>query len=214
MAPKKVLKRGVLIAIEGIDGAGKTTQSRLLVEKLKETGYSAIWLHEPTDGKWGQKIRDLAKNGRHNTTPEEELNFFYQDRIEDVQNNIKPKLNEKSIVVMDRYYFSSVAYQGARGLNGEYIEKKNEEIAPVPDVLVILDISPTDSLKRIRATRQDGPNHFEKAKYLEKVRKLFLQNFSNREYTIIVDGNGNHSEKEIFSNLWAKIQPKIKAFEE
>lgn len=214
VASKRALKCGVLIAVEGIDGAGKTTQSRLLIEKLKEVGYPVIWLHEPTNGKWGQKIRDLAKNGRHNTTPEEELYFFYQDRIEDVNNNILPGLKEKNIVVMDRYYFSSIAYQGARGLDVTYVEKKNEEIAPPPDILVLLDISPTNSLKRIRASRPDGPNHFETREYLEKVRVFFLQNFSKRKYTLIIDGDGSRSEKEIFSDLWAKIQPKIKIFEE
>ena len=153
MAGKKVLKHGILVAIEGIDGAGKSTQSRLLFEKLKNTGYSVVLLHEPTNGQWGEKIRDLAKNGRHKKTAQEELELFYQDRLEDVEKNIRPKMLEKNVVIMDRYYFSSVAYQGVRGLDPDYVERRNEAIAPKPDILIILDISPPDSLKRIRATR-------------------------------------------------------------
>jgi dTMP kinase len=102
---RATLKHGVLIAIEGIDGAGKTTQSKLLVKKLVKEGYPAVCFHEPTEGKWGLKIKDLAKNGRHKTSPEEEMNFFYQDRIEDVKKNIRPALKDKKTIIMDRYYF-------------------------------------------------------------------------------------------------------------
>ena len=93
MALKKVLKHGICtITIKGIDGAGKTTQSRLLCEKLKNAGYSVVLLHEPIHSQWGEKIRQLAINGRHRTAPKEELElFYYKDRIEDVNKNIIPK---------------------------------------------------------------------------------------------------------------------------
>lgn len=214
MANKKGLKYGVLIAIEGIDGAGKTTQSRLLFYKLRQAGYSAILLHEPTNGQWGQKIRELAKNGRHNVTPEEELEYFYQDRKEDVELNIGPALNAKNVVIMDRYYFSNVVYQGSRGLNPNSVERLNETFAPQPDLVVILDIAPTDSLKRIRSTRADGPNHFEKDKSLEEVRKLFIQQFNNRQNVKIIDGDGRQSQEDIAGNIWSLIQPILQKAEE
>ena len=168
MAGKKVLKHGILVAIEGIDGAGKSTQSRLLFEKLKTSGYSVVLLHEPTNGQWGEKIRDLAKNGRHKITAQDELELFYQDRLEDVEKNIRPKMLEKNVVIMDRYYFSSIAYQGVRGLNPDYVERRNEGIAPKPDILIILDISPSDSLKRIRATRAERTKSFRGSQVLGK----------------------------------------------
>lgn len=214
MADKKLLKDGVLIAIEGIDGAGKTTQARLLYEKLKNSGYSAVLLHEPTRGQWGEKIRDLAKNGRHKVTPEEELDLFYKDRIEDVQKNIKPKLQEKYVVVMDRYYFSNVVYQGVRGLSPEYIETINEKIAPPPNLVIILDISPSESIKRIIDTRTDGPNHFEKTDYLEEVRELFLRQFSGRNNVKIIDGDGLHSQQEVSESLWSFVVPIVRQAEE
>src|SRR3989304_2353402 len=114
---KVVLKRGILVAIEGIDGAGKTTQTAMLCARLCKNGYSAVSFHEPTDSKWGRKIRELAKNGRHKITAQDEMNLFYQDRIEDVKANINPALKRKNVVIMDRYYFSNIAYQSARGLN-------------------------------------------------------------------------------------------------
>jgi dTMP kinase len=214
LVQKKTLKKGILIAIEGIDGAGKTTQSRLLYERIKNNGYSTILLHEPTDGQWGKKIRELAINGRNKVTAEEELELFYRDRLEDVDENICPNIEKKSIVIMDRYYFSSVAYQGANGLNLDYVEKRNKEIAPIPDMLIILDIPPSESIRRIRATRADGPNHFEQAEYLEKVRGIFLNQFNGRPYVAIIDGDGRHSEEQISDSLWSLVEPLIREFEE
>ncbi len=206
---KKLLKQGILIAIEGIDGAGKTTQSKILLNNVIAAGYSAVLLHEPTNGQYGQKIRELAKNGRQKTTPEEELELFYRDRIEDVKNNIDPKLKDKFVVIMDRYYYSNVTYQGAMGLDPEYVEKMNERIAPEPAMVIILDIVPSESLKRIRATREDGPNAFEKQDYLEKVRKLFLKHFESRNNVAIIDGDGNHTEKEVAESVWSLVQPLL-----
>jgi len=214
MAEKKQLKHGILIAIEGIDGAGKTTQARILSERLKNSGYSAVLLHEPTHSQWGEKIRYLAKNGRNKTSPELESELFYYDRIEDVKENINPKLKEKNVVIMDRYYFSNIAYQGARGLSADIIEKKNEEIAPKPDLVIILDISPTESSKRICSTRKDGPNHFENKEYLKEVRRLFLSRFKDRKNVIVLDGDGNHSQSEVSDSLWSLIEQIVHEAEE
>jgi len=214
MAERKVLRDGILIAIEGIDGAGKTTQSNMLCERLKKAGYSAVLLHEPTKGQWGEKIRDLAKNGRDKTSPEEELDLFYKDRVEDVKINIRPKMAEKNVVIMDRYYFSNVTYQGALGLDPDSVEKKNQEIAPQPHLVIILDIPSSVSMRRIRATREGGPNHFERTNYLEKVRKLFLQQFRNRNYVKIINGDGILSEKQVSDSVWSLVEPIVHTAEE
>ena len=79
------LNRGYLIALEGIDGTGKSTQCRLLADYLDKQGFPVMRLREPTDGTWGQKIRNLLNNGRGDVTPEEELQFFINDRREDVE---------------------------------------------------------------------------------------------------------------------------------
>jgi len=214
LAERKLLKQGFLIAIEGIDGAGKTTQSAFLEERLAKEGYPVIGLHEPTDGQYGKKIRELAKNGRHKTNPETEEEFFYLDRLEDVENNIRPALNDKKIVIMDRYYFSSVTYQGARGLNPDLIEKKNTKIAPKPHVAIILDLVPEVALQRIRQKRNEIQNHFERKKYLKRVTKIFLEKYSNRPNIEILNANDKRSFSAIASDIWKIVKPLIEKIEE
>jgi len=210
---RKFLRQGILIAIEGIDGVGKTTQSRLLCDKLTDSGYVAVCLHEPTDGKWGKKIRDLALNGRHKVSPEKESDFFYFDRVEDVGENIRPALREKKVVVMDRYYLSNVAYQGAMGLRPDSIERRNEKIAPKPDITIILDVDPEVALQRIKKSRDKTPNHFERKKYLGKVRAAFIKQFSNRPNFIIMNGDNTSSIEKVASDIWKAILPILRKFE-
>jgi dTMP kinase len=211
---KAVLRRGILIAIEGIDGAGKTTQTSMLCERLCKKGYQAVSFHEPTNGKWGEQIRDLAKNGRHKVSKEEEMKFFYQDRLEDVEKNINPALKKNNVVIMDRYYFSNIAYQSVRGVDPDHIEKENEKIAPKPDTLIILDITPAVALKRITEKRNGKPNHFERTKHLEKVREIFLKRFSGRNYVRIVNGDDLHSEQVIANEIWRVVEPILKEAQE
>ncbi len=159
---------GYLIAIEGIDGAGKTTISNFLRDELLKMGIPAIVLKEPTDGKYGKMI----KEAKERFSPEKELELFILDRMEDVEKNILPALNRGITVVMDRYYYSSAAYQGARGLDPEEILQRNESIAPVPDLTIILDVEPEVALKRIE--NRKSLTVFEDADYLKKVREIFL----------------------------------------
>lgn len=211
----KLLKQGVLVAIEGIDGAGKTTQTKLLGQKLAAEGYPVVCLHEPTDGIWGKKIKDLVKNGRHGISPDVESDYFIFDRLEDVETNIMPSLQKKKIVIMDRYYFSNVAYQGARGLALNSIEKKNEKIAPTPDITIILDLEPEVALQRIRCKRPSStPNHFERKKYLERVRQNFLKQFSNRPNVIIIEGDDTSTIPIVASKIWKIVEPIIRKLEE
>jgi dTMP kinase len=210
---KATLRHGILIAIEGIDGAGKTTQSRLLLSRLTKEGYPVVCFHEPTAGKWGIKIKDLAKNGRHKTSPEEEMNFFYQDRVEDVEENILPALKDKKAIIMDRYYFSNIAYQSARGLDADTIENRNERIAPRPDLLIILDLTPQAALKRIKEKRNAKPNHFERLGHLEKIREVFLNRFKERSYVKIIDGDDARSETEIANEIWDIVKPLMRETE-
>ena len=159
----------MLIAIEGIDGAGKTTIAKFLRDELEKRSYSVVLLKEPTDGEHGRKIKEAEKRFE----PEEELKLFLLDRKEDVERNILPALKNGKVVIMDRYYISSMAYQGARGLDMYEIQKVNEEIAPKPDLVIILDVSPHEGLRRVG--RRGNRTIFEEESYLEKVRKNFLE---------------------------------------
>lgn len=186
-----VLKKGVLIVVEGIDGAGKSTQVHLLEEYLSRLGLptaSVVRFKEPTNGVFGQKIRELAEHGRSGVDTMEEFQLFLHDRIEDVKQNIMPALEKRSVVIMDRYYFSNIAYQGARGLNVDYIKSENEKIAPIPDFLLIIDILPEIGISRIRDLRGDTPNAFEGETYLGKVRQIFTDLAKDLPYAHLIDG--------------------------
>jgi dTMP kinase len=161
---------GFLIAIEGIDGAGKSTQAHFVQERLQERKLCVIRTKEPTMGVWGQVLRDSALTGR--LSLEEEVEAFLKDRREHVETVVNPALQEGKIVIVDRYYFSTMAYQGARGLDPEDLMKRNELFAPEPDLLVLLDIEPRLGLERIK-TRGDRANHFEKTGTLKKAREIF-----------------------------------------
>jgi dTMP kinase len=179
---KRRLKKGLLLVIEGIDGAGKTTQAERLHKLLSEDGWDVIRSKEPTDGQWGRKLRESATTGR--LSPAEELELFMRDRREHVQTLLNPALEQGKIVIVDRYYFSTAAYQGARGLDPEEILRKNEEFAPPPGLLVFLDVEPEEGVRRIRQ-RGDRENLFEERAALAAVAKVFRS--INRIYLHRVD---------------------------
>ncbi len=105
------LKKGVLIVFEGVDGAGKSTQARLLYERLTKAQFEAELSKEPTEGTWGKKLRKLIEEGRGDVGPQEELEWFIKDRFQHVKEIIKPGLEKNKIIILDRYYFSTIAYQ-------------------------------------------------------------------------------------------------------
>jgi dTMP kinase len=201
------LSRGILATIEGIDGAGKTTQTHILAERLAKEGFSVVTFKEPTEGKWGQKIRNLANHGR-NLSAREELQLFLKDRHEDVETNIKPSLAEKRIVIMDRYYLSNIAYQGALGLDTNEIRQMNEEFAPIPDIVIILDVAPSIGQSRLVNGRKEKPNHFENEEYLEKVREQF-QSMQHHKNVQVIDGS--RTIEAVAESLLNAVRSIIKA---
>ncbi|MDD8021144.1 MAG: dTMP kinase [Acidobacteriota bacterium] len=166
------VKPGLFIVFEGIDGCGKSTQVELLARKLRRRGKRVLTLSEPTAGQWGQKIRDLARD-KNSLSPADELELFIKDRKEDIKYNIRPALQSGQIVILDRYFYSTLAYQGARGLALEEIRARHRKFAVRPDIAFILDVPVSLALKRI-ASRPVIYKHFEDQDYLQKVRKIFL----------------------------------------
>lgn len=181
-------RKGYLISVEGIDGAGKSTQIRMLADWLQKQDIKAIILKEPTNGPYGSEIARRA-TAHKPTTPDEEMMLFMMDRREDVKNNILPALQEGKVVVMDRYYQSNMAYQGARGLDPRKIEEDNRQFSPEPDLVIVLDIDPAASLARIVNQRKSKLDAFEKEEYLHKVRDIFL-GIGRRPNGVIIDANG------------------------
>lgn len=167
------MSRGFLISIEGIDGTGKTTQVHLLKEWFERKGKAVIALKEPTQGRYGREIAKLAQSGKLDDL-EKEVRLFMMDRREDVEENILPALEAGKVVIMDRYYHSNMAYQGARGLRPEKIKEANEEFSPRPDLIIVLDFDPSKCMQRVFA-RKNIVKHFENEAYLKKVRQIFLE---------------------------------------
>jgi dTMP kinase len=163
--------QGTFIVIEGIDGTGKSTQSRRLASWFEAQGREVVVSREPTDGPWGRKLRESAASGR--LSPADELDYFLKDRQQHVTELIAPALAAGKVVILDRYYFSSMAYQGCRGFDPAEIRRLNEAIAPVPDLLLILDVDVDVGLVRIGA-RGDTANEFEKRDSLQRCREIFL----------------------------------------
>ena len=179
--------KGLLIVFEGIDGSGKTTQAKTLLRGLRARGIAAVFFREPTGGRWGREIRRKAIR-RDSLTPGEELELFVKDRREDVAKNLGPALAAGNVVVLDRYYLSTIAYQGAKGLDPGRILRMNETFAPKPDLVFILDVEAGTGLSRI-GDRKRKEELFEREDYLDKVRELF-NGFRGRKI-IHIDGTGD-----------------------
>lgn len=161
---------GFLVAIEGIDGSGKTTQVEMLAKSCSDNRWAYLVSKEPTNGKYGMQIRNSAFRGRMSV--QDEVDILRKDRAEHVENVIAPALLEEKIVILDRYYFSTAAYQGAHGADADLILADNEQFAPQPDLLIVLDVCPQTGIGRIK-NRGDQPNKFESVESLEQARAIF-----------------------------------------
>jgi dTMP kinase len=181
---------GLFIVLEGIDGTGKSTQARRLGEWFVSRGREVVISREPTDGPWGKKLRESAATGR--LSPQDELQYFLNDRRQHVEEKISPALAAGKVVILDRYYFSTMAYQGARGFDPAEIRRMNEEFAPVPDLLLILDLDVDTAHDRI-GHRGDSTNEFEKHESLTRCREIFLS-LGNEPFARMIDSRGSLDE--------------------
>ena len=166
------VKRGRLLALEGLDGCGKSTQAERIAEHLRGAGRDVTLTCEPTDGAMGRRIRAMARSGEA-VAPAEELRWFVADRREHVDAVIAPALAAGRWVVTDRYFLSTVAYQGARGLDWREILAASEREFPPPDLALVFEIDPERGLARVRARAGASEPVFEKADYLAAVAAIF-----------------------------------------
>lgn len=173
--PGDEARRGALIVFEGLDGSGKTTQTRRLEEWLLERGLEVDFSFEPTNGPHGLALRNAwARGERHD--PQTELELFEKDRRRHVRELIAPGLHAGHVVVLDRYYYSSAAYQGVRGgADPERIIRQMTEFAPRPDLTLVFDMEVDEALERITGSRADMPNVMERREDLRRVREAFAR---------------------------------------
>jgi len=188
-----MMKKNLFIAIEGIDGSGKSTQSRLLAEKLKEAGHKVYSTFEPTDGFIGSIIRDILK-GTRKADNRTIAGLFLADRLDHLlneENGLLKKLEEGYTVITDRYYFSSYAYHGTH-MDLDWVIEANKICAQIlkPDLNIFIDVPPEICFQRITANRV-GVELYEALDNLKNVRAKFMEAFEKQkgiEKIVIIDG--------------------------
>ena len=162
--------KGKLIVIEGIDGSGKSTCAKNLTEKLNSINIKTIYTFEPTHSHYGAKLRDGMLS--EDLDAEEELLLFVKDRKEHIEYMIKPALEEGYFIILDRYFYSSIAYQGAKGIDINRIMNLHKDFIVKPDIVFIFHLPIDIALNRIISKRGIA-DRFENETYLKKVDKIF-----------------------------------------
>jgi len=194
--------KGLLITIEGIDGCGKTTQAKLLYRRMLNSGYETILTHEPTDGRIGTLIERLLKSNEKVAAKLLAL-LFAADRYEHVENVILPALKSGKVVICDRYYHSSIAYQTSMGLGEDYVRCIND-FAPKPDVAIMIRVSSQTSTSRIMKRRR--VQYTEQKMIQEKVQQKYDE-LCKRGELIAIDGEGKRGE--VHERIWAIVSEEL-----
>ena len=184
------MKKGTFICIEGLDGSGKTTHAHRLVRNLQQRGFDAVYTTEPSRGELGTFIRETILEGKNRVPSVVEALLFAVDRVEHFEKDVKPALKEGKVVVSDRCVYSSLAYQGAAGLDLEWIEEINRFALP-PDLAIYIDVPPEIVVKRIRRKK----SVMERLETQKRVQEVYMK-FVDNGKLIPIDGDKRKAEVE------------------
>lgn len=190
--------KGKLIVIEGIDGSGKSTCAKNLAEKLNSINIKTIYTFEPTHSHYGAKLREGMLS--EDLDAEEELLLFVKDRKEHIEYMIKPALEEGYFIILDRYFYSSIAYQGAKGIDINRIINMHKGFIIKPDIVFIFHLPIDIALNRIISKRGIA-DRFENETYLKKVDKIFRSFNEPFIYHIDTDKDIKIINDELFNIL-------------
>ena len=178
--------KGMFVVFEGIDGSGKSSVCMDLHDRLVSDGMNAILTAEPTKDDIGMLIRSCAVK---NISAETEALLFVADRANHTL-KIKEWIDDGNIVICDRYYASTLAYQAASvdgtGLDMKWLTELNRPVIMEPDVTFLLDVDPKIGMDRVRARGQ--LSKFESVEYLSEVRKNYLDIAEKNKFEV-VDAN-------------------------
>jgi len=197
----------LFITFEGIEGCGKSTQAKRLVNRLRELAVPLVFTLEPGGTSVGQKIRRILLDSRNqHLSPLAELLLYAADRAQHVEEVIKPALEQEKWVLCDRFFDATTVYQGyARGLDMKLIVTLNEKASPGirPDITFLIDcaveVGLERALKRNKIQFQEGQDRFEREKkdFHEAVREGYLtMAMEDRERFVVVDGTLKEDELE------------------
>ncbi len=171
--------KGAFIVLEGGDGSGKTTQARSLQSALRHEGHKAHSTAEPSRSTVGRLIRRRILHGKK-TSPEVEALLFAADRFLHLESEILPALADGKIVLCDRYVYASFAYQGAQGVNADWLREINR-FAVKPDLALYLDVPAETGMSRIRRKK----SVLEKLELQRRVRDEYLRLVQAGELTLV-----------------------------
>ncbi|ACI22143.1 MULTISPECIES: dTMP kinase [Thermodesulfovibrio] len=172
------MNKGIFITFEGIEGSGKTTQGKLLAEKLKKEGLKVLYTYEPGDTEAGRHIRKILLNSEIKINPLCELLLYFADRVQHIEEKIKPCIESGFIVICDRFTDSTLVYQGyARGISIDLIKQLNKIVLDefMPDLTVLLDCPANIGLKRNQKINKKDRFEMENLAFHEKVRQGYLK---------------------------------------
>ena len=186
-------KKGVFICIEGLDGSGKTTHTHKLIRNLQKEGFDAIYTTEPSRGELGTFIRSSVLEGKTRAPRVVEAVLFAVDRVEHLEKDVKPALKQGRIVVSDRCIYSSLAYQGAAGLDINWIEEINRFALPA-DLTLYIDVPPEVVVKRIRRKK----SVMETLETQRRVQQVYLKYVNNKQMLPI---NGDRKRAEVEQDI-------------
>lgn len=195
------MKKGRFIVLYGIAASGKTTQMNLIGNWLKNLGYDILLTKEPTNSEVGILLKRIVR-GERKFPRKGMVYLFIADRIDHVENVIKPALNEGKIVICERYYLDTIVYQMLEDYSKEFLEMINK-VDLYPDISIYLDISVEESIRRMEKIGEI-PKIYEKKEILEKVRNNFLKiieeyNRKGKDKIYIVDGE--KTIEEVFEKI-------------
>jgi len=189
--------KGLFIVIEGIDGSGKDTHLTFIARKLRELGHTVVETAEPSGGRVGMFLKRYANRKEERLPAESEALLYASDRFDHLKNVVKPALLRDQIVISTRYYYSSMAYQGAKGVDLARIREMNR-FALKPDLAILLDILPESSLHRLKRRR----SIYEVSDYLRKVRNIYIELANEGE---LVKVNADRPKRVVREELLSMI---------
>jgi dTMP kinase len=186
------LNSGILIAIEGIDGSGKTTLAKNISSALEQQGFNTLLTKEPGDSELGKEIRELVCTQNIPISPRAQYLLFAADRAQHFTERIIPALKNNTLIICDRLCDSSLAYQGyGNGIDIEMIKNINSWSmhAIIPDLTIFVRVPVEIALER--CNNRGTLSAYEKKSFLHKVADGFEEIYKNRNDVIIVDGTEN-----------------------
>lgn len=209
-------RRGRFITFEGTDGSGKTTQMRLLADRLRESGREVVETQEPGGTEVGVKIREILLDPTNRRLcPIAEMLLYFAARAQNFDEVILPAWERGAVVLSDRFTDSTLAYQGGGRELGPGVVMKLHEIAChglLPDITVYLDIDVQTSLERALARSAANPDRIEEqtSEFHARVREAYLKLAADDPGRIrVVDGRGTISE--VAERIWDVLEPVIAA---